>query len=251
MIHYQKQGSGETTLVLVHGFCENNTCLKRQVLFFKDHCKVIAPDLPGFGMSAVDNAATMESMADDIHKILEFEGIENCIMLGHSMGGYVTLAFAKKYPEVLKGFGLIHSTAFEDSEERIAKRRQVSSFIEEQGLGKFIDNFIPSLFLDPQSESINELLEEAKLSSKEGVLAAINAMMQRPNNISVLQNSNVPILFVGGESDPIIPIKDIYYQYSLCSRAKLLVLKNAAHMGMIEEADTLNKEIKNFLEFCS
>src|SRR5687768_2464498 len=117
-IHYLSEGEG-IPVVLLHGFGEDRRVFENQIAFLKDHCRLIVPDLPGSGKSGVLNGeeVSMISYADCVHALLQHEKIARCILLGHSMGGYITLAFAKKYGEELMGFGLLHSTAFADNEE--------------------------------------------------------------------------------------------------------------------------------------
>ena len=121
-IVYKTSGEG-LPVILLHGFGEDATIWDKQVSYLKDHCQLITPDLPGSGLSSFDdadaeNSDSIEYYADMIEALLKYEDINSCILLGHSMGGYITLAFAEKYPEKLRGFGLIHSTAFADTEEK-------------------------------------------------------------------------------------------------------------------------------------
>ncbi len=252
MLHYHSAGAGDTNLVLLHGYCENNTCFNEQVLFFKDHCKVIVPDLPGFGKSEVIGESSMESMADEVHKVLLHEKVSDCIMIGHSMGGYVTLAFAEKYPKLLKGFGLLHSTANADTEERLEKRKQVISFIETNGVETYLKNFIPTLFSNSANrEDVDFIITEALKGPKEGIIEAIRAMMKRPDRKGVLKEVSVPVLFVAGEYDQLIPSGDLFLQASMCKVSQTVYLKNAAHMGMLEDPENLNKELQKFIDLCA
>ncbi len=138
MLKYYRHGSAGQTLVMVHGYCENNTCFNEQVLFFKASCQVITVDLPGFGLSETDPEVTMDKMAAAIKEVLDHLNISRCMMMGHSMGGYVTMAFADLYPQMLAGFGLIHSVATPDNEERKEKRKQVIALIEKSGKEVYI-----------------------------------------------------------------------------------------------------------------
>lgn len=247
MIYYSKNGEGNT-IVLLHGFCENSTCFNKQVFFLQQYFCVITPDLPGVGNSSTTNNTSMESMADEVFLILEKEKISSCIMLGHSMGGYVTLAFAKKYSHILKGFGLMHSTAFADSEERKLKRDQAIKVIKEKGSDFYVVNFIPPLFSAEfnDKEIINEFILEGKRTSNEGLTQALLAMKSRPDSISFLQQTSLPVLFIVGKNDTIIPEKDIFYQASLCKQSEIIYLQNSAHMGFIEEPEIFSDAIKNF-----
>jgi pimeloyl-ACP methyl ester carboxylesterase len=249
MINFHTIGSGKQTLVFVHGFCENNTCFNKQVLFFKDYCKIVLVDLPGFGNSPSQVNISIEDMAKEIAMVLESIGVQKCIMFGHSMGGYVTLAFAENYSDRLLGFGLIHSLANEDSNERKEKRDQVISFIEKNGKEPFIKNFIPTLFFNTTLESeIEESVEQAMGSDQIGVIEATKAMKNRPNRKHVLKDSKVPVFFAIGKNDPLIPEEIMLENASLCKISRISYLQNSGHMGMLEEADFLNNEILGFLD---
>lgn len=248
MLHYRSQGTGPHTLVLIHGFCEDHTCFDEQVLFFKAHGKVITPDLPGFGKSQSIMGITLEQMADSIAAMLDFEKVDKCVMLGHSMGGYVTLAFAERYPNRLKAFGLIHSTALPDNEERKEKRKQVVKFLEKNGKEPYIKNFIPTLFAEGANPEIIEKGVAMGLESdQQGIIQAIYAMMQRPDRQLLLQNSQVPVFFAAGQHDSLIPAEVIFEQAALCEQAEVINLQQSGHMGMLEEPGKLNAAIEKFI----
>src|SRR5215471_2592237 len=134
-IFYRIEGDG-LPLVLLHGFGEDSNVWNEQIDFLKAYCKLIIPDIPGSGRSAFkeneSDAKTIDYYAECIHALLQNERINNCLMLGHSMGGYIVLAFAEKYP-ILKGYGFIHSTAFADSEEKKQNRKRGIEMMEEYG----------------------------------------------------------------------------------------------------------------------
>ncbi|MDZ4667196.1 MAG: alpha/beta hydrolase [bacterium] len=249
MLHYQCVGSGKQTLVLVHGFCENNTCFNEQVLFFKDHCKLLVVDLPGFGKSEPMANISMDKMASEIKLVLDAENIHACIMLGHSMGGYVTLAFVEQFPNYIEGFGLIHSVANADSEERKEKRLQVISFIEKHGKEPYIKNFIPTLFKEPAKKSnIEEAVLQGLTSNQTGIIEAAKAMMNRPDRTPILANSHKPVFFAVGKFDALIPEALMLEQAALCNLSHIAYLQNSGHMGMQEEPLWLNQEINKFLK---
>lgn len=249
MLNYLKTGSGKTTLVLIHGYCENNTCFTEQVLFFKDHATVIAIDLPGFGLSPSIAAITIDYMAELVHEVLVQEKVQKCILLGHSMGGYVTLAFAELFPSLLLGFGLIHSTSYADTDERKAKRLQVVSFIEEHGKEAYINNFIPGLFAPTSSkENISSAISQGLISEAEGIKAAALAMKDRPDRTSILKQTNLPVFFGIGKLDALIPEQAMFEQAGLCKVAYIAYLQKSAHMGMMEEANFLNQEILGYIK---
>jgi pimeloyl-ACP methyl ester carboxylesterase len=144
-LHYRVYGQGKP-VVLVHGFGETNEVWKNQIDYLKEKCRLLVPDLPGSGRSELISDMSVEGLAEPIHEIIHEENIDECTMIGHSMGGYVTLAFAEKYWNHLNAFGLFHSTAFADSEEKKAARRKGIEFINQHGAFEFLKTSIPNLF---------------------------------------------------------------------------------------------------------
>src|SRR5688572_7259971 len=143
-LHYEVIGKGPAVL-LVHGFGEDSTVWRKQKEAIPGF-QLILPDLPGSGSSEMINDMSMEGLAESLLAILDQEKIEQCILIGHSMGGYVALAFAEKYANRLKGLGLFHSTAYADSEAKIETRRKGIQFIQEHGALAFLRTSTPNLF---------------------------------------------------------------------------------------------------------
>jgi pimeloyl-ACP methyl ester carboxylesterase len=250
IIHYEVIGTGKP-VVLLHGFGENSDVWKLQVDFLEDSYQLVIPELPGSGQSAMMNDMSMEGMAEVIKQILDKERIEKCTLVGHSMGGYITLAFAEKYPGLLKGFGLFHSSAFADNEEKKATRKKGIAFIEQHGAFEFLKTATPNLFSARTKEERPELIDQqiAGLSNflPPSLVSYYEAMMQRPDRTHVLKTSAVPVLFIMGKDDNAIPIKDVLQQCHLPGKSYIHVLNNSGHMGMLEEADKSNKALAHFI----
>lgn len=249
MLNYKVHGNGTTSLVLLHGFCENNTCFDEQVLLFKDHCKVLVPDLPGFGKSGVEPNINMAAMAREVKNLLDALQIETCVMLGHSMGGYVSLEFAHQFPQKLKGLGLIHSTALADTEERKAKRDQVVQFIRSHGKEAYVKNFIPGLFKESnrQEAYVAKAIQEAMAAPEEGMIAAALGMKDRKDHREYLVQTELPVFFGIGVYDELIPKEAMLNLESLCQQAEICLLENSGHMAMQEEPNVLAEAILNYL----
>ena len=272
-ISYTIHGKG-TPVVLLHGFGEESSIWDQQVLFLQEHCLLIVPDLPGtegsdllsleLGVRSLESMKTPDSRlstpdyisiddyADCIHSLLQHENISSCILLGHSMGGYITLAFAEKYPSLLSGFGLIHSTAFADSEEKKKTREKGIVLIEEYGPFPFLKNTIPNLFgakfkaLYP--EKVNSFIEAAAAFSKESLQQYYRAMMLRPDRTHVLLSNPLPVLFVMGTEDVAAPMEDVLKQVSLPNISYIHVLSHTGHMGMWEATEQMNDYILAFIK---
>jgi pimeloyl-ACP methyl ester carboxylesterase len=248
LVSYTK-GNGPETIVFLHGFCENNTCFNEQVLFFCANYEVITIDLPGFGMSESIQDITLADMAKSVFETLQQKGKNKVYLFGHSMGGYVSLAFAKLYPEYLKGIGLIHSTPIADSDERKEKRKQVIKFLEKHDTELYLKNFIPPLFREENATKFAaRFIEQGKKGPKEGIIEAVKAMMERDDNTELLEKLDIPFFWGIGKYDSLIPENDLFSFAIKCKRPYIAYLKNSAHMGMVEEADELNKHINKFIK---
>ncbi|MFA6262428.1 MAG: alpha/beta hydrolase [Bacteroidia bacterium] len=251
MLFLQTSGTGPN-LVLLHGFCENSTCFNEQVFLLKDFFSVTVIDLPGVGKSPYMENLSIEKMADAVHHTLQENGIQEMVMIGHSMGGYVTLSYAKKYEETLKGFGLLHSTANPDNEERKLKREQAMAVISEKGHEHYVRQFIPPLFAPGYANKakLDFMVEEGLKTSRNAVLGQILSMKQRPSSREFIQETNLPVFFMAGKMDAIIPEKDMIEQAAMVKQGYINVLENSAHMGMIEEPDACATAIREFTTTC-
>src|SRR5215510_3211854 len=150
-IFYHTIGAGQPAM-LVHGFGEDGSVWKRQVDFLKDKRRLVVPDLPGSGKSELIDDMSVEGMAEVLHTIIHEENIDRCPVIGHSMGGYVTLALVEKYWNHVNAFGLFHSTAFPDTEEKKETRKKGIEFIKQHGAFEFLKTTSPNLF-SPNSKS--------------------------------------------------------------------------------------------------
>ncbi len=250
-VTYHKEGKGKT-VVLLHGFGEDSTIFNKQIEFLKTFCSVLVPDLPGSGKSEFNNELiSIESYAACILALLQQEKIETCIMLGHSMGGYITLAFAELYADKLNGFGLLHSTAFADSEEKKENRKRGIELIKEYGGYAFLKTMIPSLFGKNFKEAFPEIVASLINNSKQFSVEALQqyyaVMMNRKDRTNVLQSNPLPVLFVLGTEDIAAPLNDVLKQTHLPLCSYIHVLQNVGHMGMWEATEKMNDAIGVFV----
>jgi pimeloyl-ACP methyl ester carboxylesterase len=215
-------------------------------------CRIITPDFPGSGTKPLnDEAPTMESLADDVYAILQEKNIGRCTMIGHSMGGYVTLAFAEKYPQCLNGLGLFHSTAYADSEEKINVRRKGIEFIEQHGAAAFLKTTTPNLFGNAfktaQPKVVDDFIESMSYFSKAALVAYYNAMIARPDRTAVLKQLDKPVLWIIGEEDKAVPAADSLQQSIIPATGMIKLCSDAAHMGMIESTAECATAIRQFM----
>jgi pimeloyl-ACP methyl ester carboxylesterase len=256
-IFYRVIGSGKP-VILIHGFGEDGTVWENQVAYLKDKYQFIIPDLPGSGKSALIDNMSIEGLAEVIKEVMMAEFSEvppsggfRGAVIGHSMGGYITLALIEKYYNHVSSFGLFHSTAYADSEEKKAVRKKGIEFINEKGAFEFLKTATPNLY-SPYTKMNNPQLVEKQISSlsyftPEALVAYYSAMIQRPDRTSVLKTSKIPILFILGEYDNAVPLQDGLKQCHLAENSYIHILRNSGHMGMQEEIEKTNKILKDFL----
>ena len=255
-IFYRTVGKGKP-VVLIHGFAEDGDVWKNQIEFLsagsggKNHFQLIIPDLPGSGKSEMIKDMSIEGMAEVIKSTADAEKIETCIMLGHSMGGYITLAFAEKNADRLSALGLVHSSAFADGDEKKANRLKSIEFVKKNGAFEFLKAVIIDLFTETWAannpKQVDRQIEKSSVFSDEAIIAYYHAMINRPDRTNVLKNYSKPVLFIIGEHDKAVPFEQSMQQCYLPNQSHIHILRNSAHMGMLEEADKVNKILVDFL----
>lgn len=252
-IHYEVKGEGPD-LVLLHGFTESTAIWSEFALQLSNEFRVIMVDLPGHGQSGmIDQVHSMELMADVVNAVLKHLKVESCVMVGHSMGGYVALAFTRKYPQMMKGVGLFHSTSLADNDEAAEKRAKAIEVIK-SNRGDFLLGFIPELFA-PESRNalsgkIEELIGRARQMSPEALVAAQEGMMLRASTLDVLINTPLPVMFIAGQKDSRVPFENIWVQMALTETAYSLILRSAGHMGFFEEPQKTLQFTASFARAC-
>ncbi|XXM74217.1 alpha/beta fold hydrolase [Lysinibacillus sphaericus] len=246
---YQDRGEGEETVILLHGFCGSSSYWQ-EVVPLLDSCRVITIDLRGHGQSGIsDSPFTIEDMAKDIHYFMDQKQLENVYLFGHSLGGYITLAFAELYKDKLKGYGLIHSTALADSKE--AKNNRLSSIekIKKEGMHSFVDGLVPNLFNPARQEELKEKIQTVKEIGYEtspiGAIQTLKAMRNRTDRSDVIKSSSPPVLLIAGEHDRVIPKEKIFIKEAAHIHTE--VLPESGHMGLFEEPDKLAYTIKEYI----
>lgn len=248
-IAYSNTGKGKT-IVLLHGFLENSSMWNFYVNEFAKNYQVITVDLLGHGETEnLSYMHTMEDMADAVHAILHHLEISESIFVGHSMGGYVSLAFAELYPEMIKGIVLLNSTSKEDSPERKINRMRAIKAVK-QNPDIFIGMSIANLFSEENRDQlineINLVKEQALKTSVQGIISALEGMKARKDREFILHQAAFPILLILGEKDPVLNYNDNISQIDGTS-VELITLPDG-HMSHIENSDVLGAIILKFLK---
>ncbi|CAM4020637.1 alpha/beta hydrolase [Paenibacillus alkaliterrae] len=239
-------------VVLLHGYCGGSAYWEHIAEELEQSVRLIAPDLRGHGLSSApnDEVYSMELYAEDIaHMLIQLQ-LHNVILLGHSFGGYITLAFAEKYEKKLSGFGLIHSTPLEDSDAARQNRDKAVAALEENGVQAFVDGLVPKLFAPANLETMREEVELAKQigygTALQGAIGTAKGMKARANRTRVIENTNLPVLLVSGANDKLIPAENTFAAGN--GATVKTRLESAGHMGMIEQPKELAATILDFVK---
>jgi len=237
-ISFADEGTGKV-IVLLHGFTESMKIWAGFATRFAEKYRVIIIDLPGHGKSdCISPVHSMELMADVVAAVLKKQKVGKCLMVGHSMGGYVTLSFAARYPKMLRGFCLFHSHIFADSQTEQENRNRTIALVNKDKFS-YVAQFIPSLFPVEVhklfSKQIERLIQRASKMEKEGVVAALEGMKIRKDQSELLKNTALPVLFILGQKDSKAPVARLWEMIALPATSELLLLRECGHMGYIEE----------------
>ena len=259
---YEECGSNNgNVIVLLHGFCGSSLYWQKICPMLSDQYRVIIPDLRGHGgSSSPEGTYTMEVMAEDISALLDSLKIEKVVMFGHSLGGYVTAAFAEKYPDKLTGFALIHSTVLPDTAAMKEKREADIAGIREKGISKYLYSIIPNLFTDEKlgemRDEVNELIGVGQQMEAQAVIATLEGIRQRPDRSHVLAEAKYPVLLVAGAEDAVIKPDDTFTVTSLDQPETTYkyphiletTFEDVAHMSLVEVSDQLARVMSTYLK---
>jgi len=246
MLNYSDQGEGEA-LVFLHGFCSDLTLWHSFIGPFTEEYRVICIDLPGCGKSPL-LAPSLSEWAKACWDTLNMLGIDECHIIGHSMGGYIALELLAQQPQRMRSFVSFHSSPLPDNDERRNNRYRQQSFIDKYGPKMLVQQIVPALFhADFDEVRMMKAVAIAENQSADGLKASLAAMAKRSDHRNTLYAAEMPVLFLSGLYDSILPIKAQKEFAKACKKAHLLQLDQTAHMGMIEEEGKCQERIAEFL----
>jgi 3-oxoadipate enol-lactonase len=244
---------GGTPLLLVHGFPLDHTMWQGQLDGLAETCRVIAPDLRGFGASSViAGTATMAQMADDLAALLDLLAItERVVFCGLSMGGYVAWQFALRHPQKLAKLILCDTRAVADSAEVAAGRLKSTEKVLKEGASVVAEAMLPKLFAPDTAKSQPAIVEATwqvmLRTAPEGIAAALRGMAERPDVTAQLGQITVPALVICGEHDGIAPPAEMRGIAQQLPAGKFALVQNAGHMAPLEQPTAVNAAIREFL----
>ncbi|KIO52296.1 alpha/beta fold hydrolase [Flavobacterium hibernum] len=248
-ISFTDSGAG-SVIVLLHGFLENKKMWLDYVTLFSDKHRIITIDLLGHGKSEpLGYVHSMEENANVVHEVLEHLKIEKATILGHSMGGYVSLAFAELFPESIQKLVLLNSTSREDSAEKKLNRTRAIKAVKQNYVG-FVSLAIANLFSENNRTRLADKIENVKIEALktplQGIIASLEGMKIRKDRESLLQQNLFPVLLILGKKDPVLNYEDSISQIE--DTTGELVSFEDGHMSHIENKEELKIILLNFFE---
>ena len=250
MLHHEISGNGKKPLVLLHGFMENTTIWDEMEAHLSKDFTLIKIDLPGHGKSKVyQEIHTVELMAEKVKEVIDALKLEKINLLGHSLGGYVSLAFAENFPEILESMTSFFSTTLADDDEKKQIRRRSIAVIDEN-FETFVKTSIPNLFSNNEKDILEGKIELAKniakSTNKEGVKAAQLGMAERPDRTEILENLDAKIIIIAGKYDNAVKTENLLKIIPEKTNIKTYVL-DCGHNGHWEKpticAEIINTEL--------
>lgn len=257
MLSYQILGNGRP-VIMIHGFPNNHTAWLPKAEILAKEFKVILPDLYGAGQSPEYNEGELSItiMAAGILEIIEKENLGKTVIIGHSMGGYTTMACLEKFPEKIAGVSLVHSIASGDTEEkREIRKKSIALFNKgeeekEAFLKGMAKNLFTPAFASNHSEIVQDIVNNGLQLSIHALTQYYTAMMHRPDRTAVLKKSPVPVQWIIGAADQTTPTAIALEQCHLASVNSVHLYPDVAHMSMMEAPEKLIQDLSDFCHFC-
>jgi 3-oxoadipate enol-lactonase len=240
---YDRRGEG-LALALLHGYPLDHHLWDQVVPLLIDTFDVILPDLRGFGESTTkDSPYTMDDYASDIAGLLDQLEIQKAAIVGHSMGGYVALAFARLYPERVRGLGLVSSQVLADAPDRKEGRYKSAKDVSENGIGSVVEMMTPKFTYDQKLQAVAR--ESMERQSPAAYIGALKAMAERTDSTPLLSSFHFPVVLIHGDTDALIPIDRAREVKAALPQAHLVEISGAGHMPMMEAAEKTAEALKH------
>jgi pimeloyl-ACP methyl ester carboxylesterase len=248
-VSYLKMGTGPV-MVLLHGFPEDSNLWRNVWGGLSEAFTLLIPDLPGSGSSVLNGATSMDQLAQVVKELLDHENVSKAVIVGHSMGGYVALAFARQFPAHVAGLALVHSVPYADDEEKKINRLKSAELIRKGGREQFVKQMIPNLFADDfklaHPQAVSEQVAEGLKMATESLINFTDAMRLRTDNRAVIKDAKFPVQWVIGKQDNIMDYKKILRESYQSAINFVTFYRECGHMSMIEAPERLATDLKTF-----
>ncbi|MBL3654588.1 alpha/beta fold hydrolase [Fulvivirga sediminis] len=251
-VKYQEKGKG-FPLVFIHGYCESKEMWDDFVGELPDSYHILVPDLPGFGESPLpEGDFTIDDIAELLIEWIDSLNIKECILVGHSLGGYVALSMAKYNPDYIKGLCLFHSSVFPDDETKKETRNKTISFVEKNGVKVFADSFVQQLFYIGNREACSAAIEKTisivSSASSNALIQYAKAMRDRYDRTDVLKQSGKPFLIIAGDNDIAVSVDKSKEMADISLNSTFVLLNETGHKGMFEKPVETQRAILKFVD---
>lgn len=251
-IHYTEQGRPDAPpVLLLHGFPLDSRMWSAQLEPLAQNARVIAPDFRGFGQSPPAGPFTLEELADDIHALARQLHLPKFVLAGLSMGGYVSLAYVKKYPDTLRALILVDTQAGADTPEAKQNRDRLIAAAREHGAKPIADamqqKMIPESTAKNRPQVVRDLRQMMDNANPQTLAYALTAMRDRPDHTATLATITVPTLILVGDQDAITPPDVAKKMQEKIPGAQLKIITGAGHMSPMEQPAQVNTALTDFL----
>ena len=242
-VHYKDQGQGQP-VVLIHGFPVDHNAWNSVGELLKDDFRVIQPDLPGFGGSdLLPGEGSMAAYADWLAVLLENLQASKAYIVGHSMGGYISLAFAKRHPELVAGLALVGSQVFADTDEARARRANQCLELGTIGISVVMGMAQKLTKMGNHEAEIGGWIQR---QDPKAAIFALQAMGSREDMAGFIAKTQLPTLLIHGDADELVPPAKAEAAAGLSPSAQLLMIRGVGHSPMIESPEGTAKAIRDW-----
>jgi 3-oxoadipate enol-lactonase len=254
-LFWVEAGSGDDVLLLLHGFPLDHTMWLNQIDYFSRRgWRVIAPDHRGYGQSTLnpDEINSMDLLAGDAATLLDYLGIPSAVVMGLSMGGYVSFAFYRLFPEKVRALVLADTKAEPDSAQGRENRYKLRETIGRQGSSAARDAMLPTMFspeLHRQGGALVDDLGAVMLRTRpETIMATLPGLAERPDVGPDLAAFKVPALVIHGELDQLMPVENARLTAKSIPQGQFVAVPQAGHMANLENPVFFNQAVEKFLK---
>ncbi|GAB2471351.1 hypothetical protein GCM10011375_37840 [Hymenobacter qilianensis] len=241
-----------SAVIFLHGYLESPAIWSA---FIGDHFadyQVLTPALPGYDPTHAATDYSLEAAAEALRATLAAAGVSRAVLVGHSMGGYVALAFAEQYPGLVAGLGLFHSSALPDNEEDLERRTRNRTFLQEHGVAAYADEFLQPQLSPTHRESLTHEVQQLQAIAAAVPLAvalgSLDAIGQRPDRRAVLEKATYPVLFIAGKDDRAVPPEKTHAESLLPDYCTVVWLAGVGHLGFVERPRDTRRAVRQLVE---